>query len=201
MKSIIILLGVAGCFVLAAPARAQGAYGGIDFVSLTNKVSGTSGGVDQAETYRSINVRMKGGYDFTDMFGVELQILSFGLSDTQRDASGTSYKMTTGPIAGVYGRIELPVGNSAGLYGLLGIATVTTEYYQTPQFSVPGPKNRDTHSGISFGLGLEVRFNQHLIGSLDWMYYRIGTASYPAYFTDKPDQVIGGLGVGVTFLF
>jgi opacity protein-like surface antigen len=201
MKLIVISLGVAGYAVLSAPASAQGAYVGIDFVNLNNKVTGTTSGVEQAKTFHSINVRLKAGYDFTDMFGVELQALSFGLSDTQRDASGTSYKMTTGPVAGVYGRIEFPLGNSAGIYGLLGIATVTTEYSQTPQFSVSGPRNRDTHSGLSFGLGMEVRINDHLIGTLDWMYYRIGTASYPAYYTDKPDQVIGGLGAGVTFLF
>lgn len=201
MKSIVILLSVAGCVVLAPTARAQGAYTGMDVVRLTSKVSGTTGGVDQVETSSSNHLRIKAGYDFSDMFGIEFQLIPINFSSFLRDTSGTPYNIKTGPIVGVYGRVEFPVGSSAGFYGLLGIATVRTDYSRTNQFGFSGGGNSDSHNGFSFGLGLEVRLSERLIGSLDWMYYHIGSASYPTYFTGNPLQVTGGLGIGLTKLY
>jgi len=199
-RAVLMFMALAGGLIATAPANAQGAYAGVDLVTLMNKVSGTTGGVQHDETYSTGHLRLKGGYHFTEMFGIEVQLIS-GNRQTKNDSSGTTFRMTTGPISGVYGRIEIPLGDSAGLYGLLGIASVSTEYYRKPTLGAWGPVNRDEHRGLSFGFGLDVRLAERVLGSVDFMVYRVGSASYPAYFTDKPDQVIRGIGGGLTLLF
>lgn len=186
-----------GAVVAAAPARAEGGYVGVDLVALVNKLTYSIGGSSYDETYSGGHLRLKGGYRFTDMFAIEGQLLS-GSSDTQNDPFGNPYKMTTGPIAGLYGRLDIPLGETAGLYGLLGVASTSTEY-QTQVGGAPIDKNKG--ASLSFGFGLQVRFTEHVAGTIDLMWYKIGTASYPSYFSGNPDQVVGGFGAGLTYSF
>lgn len=192
------------CALAAGPAAAQppeqGAYIGADvaIVSSVLEYRLVSGGSTVQESYQTAHLRLRGGYRFTRMFAIEAQFLG-GSDDTQPDPSAISYKMTTGPIAALYGRINVPLGEQAGLYGLLGIASVKTEYQQ---MSPVGPADGDKVKKLSFGAGLEVIMTPNLHASADLIFYRHGNASYPSYFSgDEPTHTVTALGFGLSYLF
>jgi len=184
----------------AAQAPEQGAYFGADvaIVSSVLEYRLVSGGSTVQESYQTAHLRLRGGYRFTKMFAIEAQFLS-GSDDTQPDPFADSYKMTTGPIAALYGRINVPLGQQAGLYGLLGIASVETEYQG---ISPAGPADNEKVRKLSFGAGLEVNLTPNLRASADLTFYRHGNASYPSYFSgDDPDHTVTALGFGLSYLF
>lgn len=192
------------CALAAGPAAAQaseqGVYFGADvaIVSSVLEYRLVSGGSTVQESYQTAHLRVRGGYRFTRMFAIEAQFLG-GSDDTQPDPYADDFKMTTGPIAALYGRINVPLGQQAGLYGLLGIASVETEYRAV---SPAGPADSDKVRKLSFGAGLEVILTPNLRASADLIFYRHGNASYPDYFAgDDPTHTVTALGFGMSYLF
>lgn len=200
------VLGTAAavCALAAGPAAAQaseqGAYFGADvaIVSSVLEYRLVSGGSTVQESYQTAHLRLRGGYRFTKMFAIEAQFMGAG-DDTQPDPNAVSFKMTTGPVAALYGRINVPLGEQAGLYGLLGVASVETEYQS---MSPVGPADSDKVKKLSFGAGLEVILSPNLRASADLIFYRHGSVNYPSYFSgDDPQQTVAALGFGLSYLF
>jgi len=191
----------------AAQAQEQGAYFGADLAIVASVLEYrlVPGGSTVQESYQTAHLRLRGGYRFTRMFAIEAQYMGAG-DDTQPDPNAVHYKMTTGPIAALYGRINVPLGQQAGLYGLLGIASVESEYRSV---SPAGPSDSDKVKKLSFGAGLEVILSPNLRASADLIFYRHGDADFPSYFgsvgsktTDPtPKQTVTALGFGMSYLF
>jgi len=184
----------------AAQAQEQGAYFGADLAIVASVLEYrlVPGGSTVQESYQTAHLRLRGGYRFTKMFAIEAQYMGAG-DDTQPDPNAVHFKMTTGPIAALYGRINVPLGQQAGLYGLLGIASVESEYRSV---SPAGPSDSDKVKKLSFGAGLEVILSPNLRASADLIFYRHGGVDYPTYFSgDDPQQTVAALGFGLSYLF
>jgi len=195
---LIALLATAAGVSLAAPARAQNPYAGADLVVVGNKLTYTFLGNTYDETFGSGHLRLRGGYRFSEHFALEGHLVSANTA-TANDALNLSYEMTTGPIVGVYARGDLTFGQSSSVYGLIGIASVSTKYRRT---SPAGPENTDKSAGGSLGFGVSAGLAANLNLTLDYMLYRSGTANYPSYFgTSRVDQQIGALGAGLSYRF
>lgn len=197
-RIILTVLGAVASVFLAGSARAQSAYLGADLVVLVNKLSYSILGNTYDETYGTGHLRLRAGFRVNENFAIEGHVLGAN-SNTSNDPFGTPYKMTTGPIAGVYGRLDLPVGEMSSFYGLIGVASVSTKYQRAT--ATVGPEDTDKNTGLSLGFGFGIGLTESLKLNLDYMLYRIGTASYPHYFTGTPDQVVGGLGAGLSYQF
>jgi opacity protein-like surface antigen len=132
------------------------------------------------------------------MVAVEAQFITAN-DATEPDPFANSFKMTTGPIAALYGRISVPLSDQVGVYGMVGLAQTKTEYQA---MSPPGPANSDKATRLSFGLGIDVKLTEQLRASADLMFYRHGDVEYPAYFTGgSPKQNVSALGFGLNYRF
>lgn len=201
IKRVGALAAALGCAFAAAPAAAQerspGAYVGIDIALLSTTLEYETNlpGTHQ-EPYGTGHLRLRAGYRITSMFALEAQAIG-RRDDSLTDRAGVPATMTTGPIGGLYGRIDLPIGQYAGMYALAGIASVRTEYRSAPNL----PFDEDKRRSLSFGAGLEVIITPHLRGSVDLMVYRAGEAKFPRYFAENPDITVAGLGFGLNYSF
>lgn len=208
---ILIVLGMSGSAVAwaadaeqvpqSAPRTAaqSGAYLGADIAVLGNTLEyhlcPSCGKVQ--ESYSSTHLRLRAGYRFTSQWAIEAHVVS-GSDDTQVDPYGNTFRMTTGPIVGVFGRVNLPLGQQAGIYGLLGVSSVQTKYKMMPN----GTEDSQKSTKVGFGGGLEVYLAERLRASADFMMYMAGDASYPSYFGgEQPKQAIGGFSFGLTYYF
>jgi opacity protein-like surface antigen len=192
------------CALAAVPAAAQvqeqGAYFGADvaIVSSVLEYRLVSGGSPVQESYQTAHLRLRGGYRITRMFAIEAQFLN-GSDDTQPDPFANSFRMSTGPIAGLFGRVDFPLGQQAGLYGLLGIASVETEYQA---ISLGGAADKEKSRKLAFGAGVDMILAPHVRASADLTFYRHGNADYPTYFPgESPDHTVTALGFGLSYLF
>lgn len=193
------------CAIGATPATAQssdqGVYLGADvaIVSSTLEYRLVSGGSPVQEIYQTAHLRLRGGYRFTRMLAVEVQVLGES-DDTEPDPFADSFRMTTGPILGLYGRVNFPLGEQAGIYGLAGLASVETKYQG---ISPAGPADSDTVTKFSFGGGIEVKLSPNLRASADLMFYRYGGVDYSSYNfgSESPKQSVSALGFGLSYLF
>ena len=193
----VLLAALAGILFTAGSAHAQGAYAGADLVAVVNKLSYSMFGNDYEETYGTGHLRLRAGYRVNESFAIEAHLLGAN-SNTGNDPFGTPFKMTTGPIAGIYGRLDLPVGQSSTFYGLLGLASVATKYQRvTPA----GTEDSDTNAGLSLGFGFGIGLAERMKLNIDYMLYRAGSANYPHYFVGNPDQAVAGLGIGLSYQF
>lgn len=190
-----------GATPAAAQSSAQGVYLGADvaIVSSTLEYRLVSGGSPVQEIYQTAHLRLRGGYRFTRMFAVEVQVLGES-DDTEPDPFADSFKMTVGPIVGLYGRVNFPLGEQAGIYGLAGLASVETKYQGV---SPSGPTDKDSVTKVSFGGGLEIKLSPNLRASADLMFYRYGGVDYPnyAFGSESPKQTVSALGFGLSYLF
>lgn len=184
----------------AAQSSDQGVYLGADIaiVSSTLEYRLVPGASPVQEIYQTAHLRLRGGYRFTRMLAVEVQLLNQA-DDTEPDPQANTFTMTTGPIVGLYGRVNFPLGEQAGIYGLAGVATVKTKYQG---IAPAGPENSDKVTKFSFGGGLDIKLSPNLRAGVDLTFYRYGDADYATYYPgDRPGQTVSAIGFGLSYLF
>ncbi|MEL7232581.1 MAG: porin family protein [Pseudomonadota bacterium] len=130
-------LAVAATALAATPAVAEGFYadGGYTFTSIDLEDEGTSFDVDLG------SITARGGYDFTENLGVELEG-SFGVAD--EDIAGASVELSY--LVGAYGKVQAPLGETFNVFARAGVVNAELE--------VSGGGISETFSDTGYGLGL-----------------------------------------------
>lgn len=142
-----ISLAVAAAALACAPAVAEGFYvdGGYTFTSIDVDVATTSTDVDLG------SLTLRGGYDFTQNLGVELEG-SFGVSD--EDILGATVEQNY--LVGAYGKVQAPLGDTVAVFARAGI--VNTEL----EVSGGGISESASETGVGFGVGGTIDFAENL---------------------------------------
>lgn len=131
-------LAVAAAALATAPALADGFYAdaGYTFTSIDVEDSGTSLDVDLG------SITARGGYDFNQNFGVELEG-SFGVSD--EDVLGATVELNY--LVGAYGKIQAPLAETFNVFARAGVVNAELEV------SGGGLSESDSETGFGVGAG------------------------------------------------
>lgn len=161
-----VLLGAA-----AGVAQADEApYIGFDAVKATLSTS--------TQDASPLAVRARLGSEVTKYVGVETQAL-MGVKDESVDVTGGSMDIALKWAAGVYGRVNLPLGDVAAIYGLAGYSFSSID----ATAHIPGVQDSDTFdSDFSAGAGIEIKLGKKVFISADYMQYTEGLTAFSAGF-------------------
>lgn len=140
-------LAVAAVALAASPAVAEGFYadGGYTFTSIDLEDGGTSLDVDLG------SITARGGYDFNQNFGVELEG-SFGVAD--EDVFGASVELSY--LVGAYGKVQAPLSENFSVFARAGVVNAELEV------SGGGFSETASDTGAGYGVGGVVDFGENL---------------------------------------
>ncbi|MEO0548555.1 MAG: porin family protein [Pseudomonadota bacterium] len=154
MKKILPTLLAASAVIAAPTALAEGFYadGGYTFIGIDDDTVDVDLG----------SITARGGYDFTQNFGAELEG-SFGVSDD--DIAGASVELNY--LIGAYGKAQLPVSQGVNLFARVGVVNAELEV------SGEGASASESDTGFGFGVGGTVDVSQNLYVRGDYTRYDI----------------------------
>ncbi len=169
MKKILFACILGAAFV--APAQAQGPYVGLGVNLFDNPLD--SGDVDAS-------LKIFGGYDFNDTWGVEAGFLRMPKYDAY-DASRDFYTSAKAFTAYQAGKATMSINDKWSLITKLGIAQTRTSW------SVGTESRRDTRVGLYAGIG--VRYSMSKNVALTFELERLGRESTGVRGTPKPESI------------
>ena len=118
-------------------------------------------------------IRVRLGSEITRYVGVETQLVRGVVEDEVKQTVG-SFDVGLDGSAGIYLRLQLPVGDAFTLYGLAGYAQSWLKVGST----VPGFSSFKTHDkDFSGGGGIDVHLTKNTGLTLDYMEYIEGLSS------------------------
>ncbi|MEM1037460.1 MAG: porin family protein [Pseudomonadota bacterium] len=141
-------LAVATAALAAGPAFAEGSFyadGGYTFTAIDLEDSGTSLDVDLG------SITARGGYDFTENFGVELEG-SFGVAD--EDVLGATVELSY--LIGAYGKVQAPLSETLNVFARAGVVSAELEV------SGGGISESASETGFGIGVGATIDFAENL---------------------------------------
>jgi opacity protein-like surface antigen len=120
--------------------------------------------------------RIRLGSELHRYFGVETQLLTGVVEDKWATPAGNLYTNLNGTV-GLYGRLQLPVGDAFTLYGLAGYARSWIKVNSTIP---PLGSFRSHDSDFSAGGGIDIHLSKKASLSIDYMQYIEGLSSVAA---------------------
>jgi len=139
---------------------------------------------------------LDGGYQFSDMFGLELAYADYGAFKTSGSVSGSSLDVSQ-KISGfrMSATASFPLSNSFAITGKLGIANtaVSVTGTVTPGPSIPG----HTAGSTSLAYGAGVKYNINKTVALRAQYENLGKTGDETIGTDT----LSLLSMGITYYF
>ncbi len=173
-------------------ARADGWYLGADVAFRDTTLDY---GAPVEESYSTQHVRLKGGYDFAQNFGVEMRLMNSG-DDTYTDFFGT-WKWSTGNVVSLYFKPHYNFGDFT-LYGLVGLSFMDTSY-EAVAGPFTGAKDTATLTTFDFGVGGQYNFTRHF-GITGEVKLDVGSADYNTIL-GSTDVYGAEIGFGVSYRF
>ncbi|MDW5377916.1 outer membrane beta-barrel protein [Halomonas sp. HP20-15] len=129
---------------------------------------------EEASAVSDMGVRFRAGKLYNEFLGVEGHLATGGSDEEERSEGELDY------LAGVYGKLALPIDQKLHLYALLGVSTLGGDF-------TPGD---DNVSDLSGGFGAELGITPNLAINADYMRY-----------ADTSEAIFDSIGVGVVYHF
>ncbi len=157
-----------------AAGEAEKPYVGIDFQLGTFEYADG----DEAEPSA---IRLRAGTEITKYFALEAHA-AFGVDDDQltSDIAGKSVAIELNGLYGVYLRPQLPLGNVASIYGLLGYAYADLSATCSGVLCQESDSQDGFEHDVSFGGGVDVNVYKGTRLSVDYMEYIDGYTAVSA---------------------
>jgi OOP family OmpA-OmpF porin len=183
MKKIATTLLLSAAISAPAFAADQGAYLSVDAGTLSMSNAGlfkNPGAID-----------LIGGYRFTKNVAVEAGYMIIG-DTTLTDAFGSiTYKQSAMHAGGVF---TLPLGESFGLFGKLGVNSVSGKLTGTSGYA--GTNSSTSTTNVTYGIGGQYNFNQHFAAKVQ--YEKLGKTKAD---TTAPGSDLTRVSAGMIYSF
>ncbi len=162
MKKFLPAFLAIGAMAAAPAAMADGWYadGGYTFLSADG------GGIDV--DLGALTAR--GGYDFTENFGAEIEG-SFGVAD--ETVAGATVELNY--LVGAYGKVQMPVSETVNLFARVGVVQGELEA------SSGGTTISGSETGVGYGVGATYSFNQNMYVRGDYTRHDIDEVEADAF--------------------
>lgn len=170
MKTFLPTLLIASTVALAPAAVAEGWYADVGYTHA--ETDSDTFDVDLGA------ISARGGYDFTENFGVEFEG-AVGVSD--EDILGATVELNY--LVGLYGKAQVPVAERVDLFARLGVVNAELE------ISGGGLSASNSETGVGFGVGGTFDLTQNVYLRGDYTRYDIEDYEADAFT----------LGVGMKF--
>ncbi len=155
-----ITVAIASLVVAAAPsAFAEGWYadGGYTFIGIDTDVADVDLGAITAH----------GGFDFNENFGIEGEA-AFGVADEDFSDGINSASIDLSYLVGVYGKVQMPVGENVNLFARAGLVNAELDVEVTGLGTTS-----ESDTGAGFGVGGTFAFSERMFVRGDYTRYDI----------------------------
>ncbi|WP_019959973.1 porin family protein [Woodsholea maritima] len=113
---------------------------------------------------------LRGGYNVSEMFGVDLEG-SMGIKSDKIGLNGYTGDVKLNYALGAFARAQMPLGEQFNVYGRVGYSTMKLKY------DFPSKNYNDTKSGLAYGAGAEWNFSDNSGLRLDFTRHHAAKAN------------------------